>query len=84
MEDISLIRLRDFHSRQDVEWKRRSEGIWTTKKMSRGFGDTIAKATRVTRIDRLIKSMSEVIGVDCGCEDRQDSINKMFPYSPSA
>lgn len=43
-------------------------------KQSRGVGDTVAKFTRTTRIDRLAPS-------SCGCAKRQAALNKRFPYS---
>jgi len=46
-------------------------------KKSTGLGDTIAKLAKVTGIDRLVKS---VVGEDCGCKERQSTLNKIFPY----
>jgi hypothetical protein len=40
---------------------------------SKGLGDTIAKLTKATGIDKLAPK-------DCGCKKRQDKLNKMFPY----
>ena len=40
---------------------------------SKGFGDTIAKLTRSTGLDKLALK-------DCGCKNRQDKLNKIFPY----
>jgi len=47
---------------------------------SKGLGDTIAKITKATKIDKLVK---KVVGEDCGCEERQTLLNKLFPYSKS-
>ena len=47
------------------------------KKQSKGFGDTIAKITEATGIDKLVKF---VAGEDCGCEERKEKLNKLFPY----
>tara|TARA_R100000656_G_scaffold116067_1_gene88712 strand:- start:38 stop:199 length:162 start_codon:yes stop_codon:yes gene_type:complete len=46
---------------------------------SRGLGDSIEKITKVTGIKHLVK---KVAGKDCGCEKRQDFLNKKFPYKP--
>ncbi len=43
---------------------------------SRGLGDTIAKFTKATGIKRIVERMTD----DCGCDKRQDKLNKMFPY----
>ena len=44
---------------------------------SRGFGDTFAKFTKATGIKKIVK---KVVGEDCGCSERQDKLNKIFPY----
>ena len=48
------------------------------KKQSKGLGDTIAKITEATGIDKLVKF---VAGEDCGCEERKEKLNKLFPYA---
>ena len=50
----------------------------TTKKKSEGLGDTIAKVTKKTGIDKLVKF---VAGEDCGCDKRREKLNKLFPYN---
>jgi len=47
------------------------------KRTSRGFGDTVAKFTEATGIDKAVKF---VAGEDCGCKERQEKLNKLFPY----
>ena len=48
---------------------------------SRGLGDTVAKIAQATGVRRLVKGASELIGVPCGCEERQEQLNKLFPYN---
>ena len=48
----------------------------TTK--SKGLGDTIEKITTATGIKSVVKA---VVGEDCGCDERRDKLNKIFPYS---
>ena len=49
---------------------------------SRGLGDTIAKLTKFTYVDKLAKRLSKLAGKeDCGCERRRDKLNKMVPYN---
>ena len=43
---------------------------------SKGLGDDIAKFTKATGIDKLAK---KVLGDDCGCEERRQKLNQMFP-----
>jgi hypothetical protein len=48
---------------------------------SRGLGDTIAKFTKATGIDKVAKFAAKAVGAeDCGCDGRAKSLNKVFPY----
>ena len=47
------------------------------KRTSRGFGDTVAKFTEATGIDKVVHFIA---GEDCGCEARKEKLNKLFPY----
>ena len=44
---------------------------------SKGLGDTIEKFTSSTGIKTVVKA---VLGEDCGCDARQDYLNKKFLY----
>tara|TARA_R100001591_G_C4320780_1_gene175493 strand:+ start:922 stop:1077 length:156 start_codon:yes stop_codon:yes gene_type:complete len=49
-------------------------------KKSKGLGDTIKKITSATKIDKLAKKIAKAVGKDdCGCDERQEKLNKMFP-----
>ena len=51
------------------------------KKQNQGLGDTIADITELLKIDKLVKSITEALGIeDCGCTRRQEKLNEMFPY----
>jgi hypothetical protein len=43
---------------------------------SKGIGDTIEKITKATGIKKLV---SKITG-NCGCDDRQEMLNKAFSY----
>jgi tyrosine-protein phosphatase YwqE len=47
------------------------------KRVSKGFGDTVAKFTEATGIDKLVHFIA---GEDCNCDKRKEKLNKMFPY----
>ena len=47
---------------------------------SRGFGDTVHKFTTATGIKRVVDKVSEATGKPCGCEERRDTLNRIFPY----
>ena len=43
----------------------------------KGLGDLIAKFTQSTGIDKVAKF---VLGEDCGCDERQEYLNKLLPF----
>jgi|TARA_R110001632_G_scaffold212412_1_gene338192 hypothetical protein len=45
---------------------------------SKGLGDTIAKITKATGIEKVVKA---VVGEDCGCDERKETLNKLFKYT---
>ena len=47
-------------------------------KKSKGLGDSVEKVLKATGIDKVAK---KVLGDDCGCEERKQALNKMFPYA---
>lgn len=47
------------------------------KKKQKGLGDTIELITTKTGIKKVVKN---VFGDDCGCDNRREFLNKMFPY----
>ena len=48
---------------------------------SKGLGDSIAKVTSATKLDKIAESIAKSLGKqDCGCSKRQDKLNKLFPY----
>ena len=46
------------------------------KKKIEGLGDQIEKFTKATGIKKLVKW---VFGEDCGCQERKEKLNKLFP-----
>lgn len=51
------------------------------KNPSRGLGDSIAKFTKATGIDKVAKFAAKAVGAeDCGCDGRAETLNKVFPY----
>ena len=47
------------------------------KRVSKGFGDTVAKFTEATGINKVVHFIA---GDDCNCKQRQEKLNKIFPY----
>jgi hypothetical protein len=52
----------------------------TKKAPSKGLGDTVEKITKATGIKKAVQLFSKATGIDCGCDKRQEKLNKLFPY----
>ena len=50
----------------------------TKKQKSKGLGDTVEKVFKATGVDKVAKW---VLGEDCGCDERKEFLNKLFPYT---
>jgi hypothetical protein len=61
----------DKRSKAYKEWKKNHEA------KSEGVGDTVAKITKATGIEKAVKFLA---GEDCGCEERKEVLNHIFPY----
>ena len=48
----------------------------STNKQPKGLGDVIESITKVTGIKKLVQW---AFGDDCGCRERQEKLNKLFP-----
>jgi len=62
---------KDKRTKEYKEWKANYD------KQSKGLGDTIAKITKATGIAKAVKFIA---GEDCGCDERQEALNKAFRY----
>jgi hypothetical protein len=52
------------------------------KQKSEGLGDTIAKFTHLTGIDKVVEKVVKMAGKeDCGCNKRRKTLNEIFPYT---
>lgn len=47
---------------------------------SRGLGDSIEKFTAATGIKAVVDKVSEATGTGCGCGERRDTLNRIFPF----
>lgn len=50
------------------------------KSKPKGLGDSIENFTKATGIKAVVDKVSEVTGKPCGCGERRDALNRMFPY----
>jgi hypothetical protein len=48
---------------------------------SKGLGDSVAKVTKALRLDKVADAVAKMVGSEgCGCDERQEMLNKLFPY----
>jgi len=47
---------------------------------SKGLGDTVEKFTKMTGIKKLVEIIEVETGGGCGCDERKDKLNEIFPY----
>jgi len=45
-----------------------------------GLGDVVAEFTHTTGLDKLAKTYEQVTGKSCGCDERQEMLNQLFPF----
>jgi len=48
---------------------------------SKGLGDTIEKITKATGIKKVVDKVSKATGKDCGCNEKKETLNRLFPYN---
>jgi len=51
------------------------------KRNAKGLGDTIEAITEATGIKAVVEVFSKATGLDCGCSERKEALNKLFPYN---
>jgi|TARA_Y100000592_G_scaffold31295_1_gene49827 hypothetical protein len=51
------------------------------QKKSKGLGDSIEKFTKATGIKKVVETVSKAVGKDCGCAERKETLNRLFPYN---
>ena len=51
------------------------------KRKAKGLGDTIEAITEATGIKAAVELFNKATGLDCGCSERKETLNKLFPYN---
>jgi len=57
--------------------KKSTKSTKTQKTKQTGLGDTVEAVFKATGIDKAAKWL---LGEDCGCSDRREVLNSLFPY----
>ena len=70
---------------QKEEEQREEDGVAVDilNMKDRGLGDTIARATKATGLDKFAQQLAEGLNIPggCGCKERQAYLNKVIPYN---
>lgn len=63
------------------------ENQWNPDMPSRGLGDSVAKFTHATGLDKVAETVAKAVGKkNCGChgdKGRQGTLNRLVPYESS-
>lgn len=62
---------KDKRTKEWKEWKKNFDA------QSKGLGDTVEKITEATGIKKAVKFLA---GDSCGCDERKETLNNLFPY----
>ena len=65
---------KDKRTREWKEWKKNYD------KHSEGLGDTIEKVTKATGIKKVVDTVFQKLDKSCGCDERKEKLNYLFPY----
>jgi len=65
----------DKRTKEYKEWKANKEKADETS--SKGLGDSVEKVLKATGVADVVKFIA---GEDCGCDERKEKLNQMFPY----
>ena len=50
---------------------------WKAQQPIKGIGDVVEKVLEKTGVSRIAKF---IMGDDCGCDERREALNKLFPF----
>jgi len=52
---------------------------FASQKTVKGLGDVVEAFTKATGIKAIVNKVSDVLGVDCGCDERREKLNNLLP-----
>ena len=64
--------------RRSKEFRLMKEEFASQKEIS-GLGDVVEAFTKATGIKAVVDKVSDVLGVDCGCDERRERLNNLLP-----
>lgn len=55
--------------------------VKTHLKAGKPLGDAVADLTHATGLDQVARLYTDITGRDCGCQSRQELLNRLLPTS---
>ena len=52
---------------------------FASQKEVKGLGDVVEAFTKATGIKAVVDKVSDILGVDCGCDERREKLNNLLP-----
>jgi len=74
-KDLEYYEKLDKRTKEYKEWKANKEK--EDEASPKGLGDSVEKITKATGIADVVKFIA---GEDCGCDERKEKLNELFPY----
>ena len=74
-KDLEYYEKLDKRTNEYKEWKSSKEKEDETS--SKGLGDSVEKVLKATGASDVVKFIA---GEDCGCDERKEKLNDLFPY----
>ena len=53
--------------------------VKTNLKAGKPLGDAVADFTQAAGLDKVAQLYTDLTGKNCGCQARQDALNRLFP-----
>ena len=64
--------------KRSKEYRELKEAFASQREIN-GLGDVVEAFTKATGIKAIVDKVSDVLGVDCGCDDRRERLNNLLP-----
>ena len=64
--------------KRSKEYRELKEAFASQREIN-GLGDVVEAFTKATGIKAIVDKVSDVLGVDCGCDERRERLNNLLP-----
>ena len=71
--------LKDYKGDKRSKEYRELKEAFASQREINGLGDVVEAFTKATGIKAIVDKVSDVLGVDCGCDERRERLNNLLP-----